>query len=499
MQRFVSISLLAALAIGGRTESFTPAHRLTGIGVARSEISDDLLTARTRLMIESQTFGILRDPRAVAGVQRVQSPKLEKIFQQAERSSGWPAELLASIAFLESFGDPAAQSPTGPRGIMQISGGTAQAMGLRMIYATRYRVTVETRQVRSKKGKVTSKAVKVKTPYSVLLRDERLVPERAIPAAAKYLARLEDTLGGRDWAIFAYHCGPGCVAKMERLTEEAKGIKKPITVAKMFFGASPALNRELYLELKRQMDRDFSPTYWFRVVRAMQLLALYKEDREAFMTLVEQYKYEPDPTQRAHDRLACWLRPKDLVYQSGEDLKRDQGKTLVKAFDDPDFFGFGLRKSDDVYLQAAPSAVGTLSYIAFETRRLYEAMKLKGERFVPLEVTSLVRPLSGGPETNEAQAHSSGQVFDINVAGLPPGEQEALQFVLDDMGWEGYLGFVEESPEQRPDAHRLLTIFASVLQPDLPGCVWTRSDNSKASCRNHSKSIQTVDPAPALP
>jgi hypothetical protein len=109
--------------------------------------------------------------------------------------------------------------------------------------------------------------------------------------------------------------------------------------------------------------------------------------------------------------------------------------------------------NQDIYLQASPSAVGTLSYIAFETRRLHEAMKPKGEKFVPLEVTSLVRPgiapakfTPGTTESYEAIAHSSGHVFDINLGSLPAGEQEALQFVLDDMGWEGYLGFVEESP-----------------------------------------------------
>jgi len=36
-------------------------------------------------------------------------------------------------------------------------------------------------------------------------------------------------------------------------------------------------------------------------------------------------------------------------------------------------------------------------------------------------------------------------VFDLNYANLPPGEQEALQFVLEDMGWYGYLGFIRES------------------------------------------------------
>lgn len=466
MHRLIAVALMAALTSSGRTDSFAPTHRLTGIGVARAEMSDELLAARTRLMIEAQTFGILRDPRVSLGAQRIQNPKLQKIFDQAEQRSGWPAPLVAAISFLESFGDPNAQSPTGPKGIMQISGATAKAMGLRMIYATRYRVTTEKKQVRGRKGKITTKMVKVKTPYQVLLSDERLQPEKAIPAAASYLARLENSLGGRDWAVFAYHCGPGCVGNMRQLTEESKGIRKPITVAKMFFGASPVLHRPLYLELKRQMDRDFSPTYWFRVMRAMQLLAMYKEDREAFTALVDQYKFEPDPTQRAHDRLACWLKPKDLVYVSNDDLKREQGKALVKAFDDPDYFGFGLRKSgrgaiggpdfsnQDVYLQASPSAIGTLSYIAFEARRMHEAMKPKGEKFVPLQVTSLVRArpaparfTPGTMESYEAIAHSSGHVFDIDFASLPAGEQEALQFVLEDMGWEGYLGFVEESPK----------------------------------------------------
>jgi len=79
--------------------------------------------------------------------------------------------------------------------------------------------------------------------------------------------------------------------------------------------------------------------------------------------------------------------------------------------------------------------------------------RTKGEKFVPLEVTSLVKPVvspmhffTGNGETDESVAHSSGHVFDIDFGSLPTGEQEALQFVLDDMGWEGYLGFVEESP-----------------------------------------------------
>lgn len=455
--------LASSVLTVAHSDCFTPAHQLTGIGVARSEITPELLNERVKLMMDSQTFSILRDPRAVMGAQRVENPKLAKAFAAAERQSGLPASLIKAIAYLESFGDPTAQSPTGPKGIMQVSGATAKAMGLRMIYATKHRTTSEKKAVKNKRGKTVIKTVKQKTTYQILVRDERLVPERAIPAAASYLARLQQNLGGLDWAIFAYHCGPGCVANMETLTESAQGMRKPITVAQMFFGASPAYNRDLYEAIQREMERDYSPTYYFRVKRAEQLLTLYREDQPTFLELASYYRYEPDPSQRAQHRLAVWLKQNDMLFQSCDDIKRDEGKRLARIFDDPAFYGFRLNTDTigafdvanrEYYLQATPAAIGTLTYIAFETRRLFDAMKPKGEQFEPLEVTSLVRPMdsmgsaagAAGTGPTEALAHCSGQVFDLQYDHLPAGEREALQFVLDDMGWEGYLGFVEEAP-----------------------------------------------------
>jgi hypothetical protein len=68
-------------------------------------------------------------------------------------------------------------------------------------------------------------------------------------------------------------------------------------------------------------------------------------------------------------------------------------------------------------------------------------------------------------------AHSSGQVFDIEFSSLPPAELECLRLVLDDLGWDGSLGFVEEgrnrmhigcSPGSRP-------FFAGIFQEALAG------------------------------
>jgi hypothetical protein len=439
-----------------KRDYFVPTNTLTGIGVSRSEISEAVLAKRTELMIESQTFGILRDPEALEGAKRVTG--LKKLFEQASRASGLPASFIAAVAYLESWGNGKARSPAGPRGIMQIAHGTAPAMGLKITYKKRYRTVTSKRRVKNKRGRVTTRTVRTRVPYTVLVRDERLIPARAVPAAARYLSRLEDRFGGRDWAVWAYHCGEGCIAQVRSIADRSDGISQPVTVPKVFFGANPALNRELYQALEYHMDRDYSPTYWFRIRRAEQLLRLYQTDPAAFRKLHEQYRNRANPVQRAPHRLSVWLTPEDLAYSSCEDLRREEGRSLVRPFEDSRYFGFSLASSigsidpanRDVYQLASPAAVGTIAYIAYETRRLHEAMKPRGERFVPLEITALAMPKDAEERRvgkGELPSHCSGQVFDINYGNLPPGQREALEFVLHDLGWDGYLGFIRDSSE----------------------------------------------------
>ena len=88
------------------------------------------------------------------------------------------------------------------------------------------------------------------------------------------------------------------------------------------------------------MQRDYSPTYWFRVMRAEQLLNLYQTDRSAFRELVEEYRNATNPARGANDRLMVWLKCKGTLYRTAGDLKKAEG--LVKALDDPKLFGFTL-------------------------------------------------------------------------------------------------------------------------------------------------------------
>jgi len=447
---------LAPLGQAGGPEYFTPSHRVSGLGVARDDISEELLQARTDLMIQSQTFSILREPLSVAGAKRItQTASLQSLFKQAERQSGAPASLIEAIAYLESWGEAKAESPSGPKGIMQISGATARTMGLKVISATRYRVSKERVLVpakgKPKNRKPVYRTVTKKTPYTVTVRDERLSPERAIPAAARYFASMVQKFGSEDWAIFAYHCGQGCVGEMMELTRRARGIPKDqLTVPRMFFSNTPAWNRELYQAIQQQMQRDWSPTYYFRIMRAKQLLALYRRDPAAFTSLAQEYRSEfVTGMQRAPHRLSVWLKRDDMVFHNPDDIRVDLGKRLVKALDRPEYLGYSLRILPDspanaeYWSQASPSAIGALAYIAFETRRLFDEMKPR-EKFVPLPVTALVEPEDYTHGKKEGLSHTSGQVFDVDYAGLPPAEQESLRFVLNDLGWAGYLGFVEE-------------------------------------------------------
>ena len=445
---------LALSARGGPSERFLPTHRVSGVGLARVDISGELLQERTALMVQTQTFGILREPRALPAARRLTSDAaLQSLFRSAAARSGFPQSVLEAIAYLESWGDATAESPAGPKGIMQISEATAHDMGLAVKHATLYRKVKERVAAPAKRGKPKFKTVTRKIPYSATVRDDRLVPARAIPAAATYLAGMERRFGGRDWAIFAYHCGQGCVAQMLDLTRRASGVPSgQATVARMFFSCSPAWNRELYAAIQQEMQRDWSPTYWFRVRRAEQLLALYREDPAAFASLAREYQSDFTSARPPH-RLSVWLRRPDLVFHSDDDLRSGLArKSLAKAFNRPGYFGYSLNLLADssanlgLYSAAAPAAIGALATIAFETRRLWEEMDSAGAGFRPLQVVALVEPeeFARGLTEPEALPHSSGQVFDIDYSGLSPAELECLRFVLNDLGWDGYLGFVDE-------------------------------------------------------
>ena len=225
-----------------KKDYFVPSTTLSGIGLGRSEMSDAVLARRTDFMIDSQTLSIMRDPQALAGAQRITGPRLKKIFEDASRRSGLPASTIAAVAYLESWGRADVQSPSGPKGIMQIAQATAKSIGLQMRYRTTYTTVQEKVQVKKRGSKKPVTVVRRrKVANTVLVGDDRLVPEKAVPAAANYLRRMEERYGGRDWSVRLTICGEGSVpaGPSDRRTVGSEGANYCLRYFRCQPGAEP--------------------------------------------------------------------------------------------------------------------------------------------------------------------------------------------------------------------------------------------------------------------
>ena len=151
------------------------------------------LNARGRLsQIRDRHFGALRKlPTGdkLAFLERSQTilPTYEPLFKQAQNQTGVDWRLLAALGYQESHWNPLATSPTGVRGIMMLTEGTAALLGVR----------------------------------------DRLDPAEAIPGGARYLKQLRAnvkepiTEPDRTWmALAGYNQGPGNLIAARNLAKK---------------------------------------------------------------------------------------------------------------------------------------------------------------------------------------------------------------------------------------------------------------------------------------
>jgi membrane-bound lytic murein transglycosylase F len=145
--------------------------------------------------IHERYFGHVKrlDSTDIAGIlqrrpQRL--PQYRPYFQEAQTLSGIDWRLLAAIGYQESQWDPNAVSPTGVRGLMMLTGQTADRMGV----------------------------------------NNRLDPRQSIIGGARYLALLKDSLPprisepDRTWlALAAYNQGLGHLQDARRIAEARGG------------------------------------------------------------------------------------------------------------------------------------------------------------------------------------------------------------------------------------------------------------------------------------
>jgi hypothetical protein len=467
----------------GRAAYFQPKHHLLGIGSDRVSMDGAAISLRTKSLIAAQTFGIMRNSDgkkldAAVWADRVTAPEMQDIIAGASRTSGFPAPLIEGIVFIESGGDENAKSPTGPRGIMQMTARIGNYLHLRHKVETKAQVVIKARGSRNHaahKGQSRIKSI-VKTLKRIVVVDDRGDASRAIPAGAKLLAETaqyyhqkynlpEDV--AQQFAVWEWHSGRPVVDKALKLAKQG-GIKD-ITLPQLFFLNSPGHNPELFALLQRDLDQDYGPTYWFRVMRAEQLLNLYRVNRVEYKELMDRNRSTVPGAEKAESRLETWYSL-DGSYQSVTDLKAAiaSGK-LVRPPSDPAYFSYALRMDGpagigsqdpanrELYATDPPAVIGALLYVASETRRAWEQSPHPvGEQFVPLEVTSMVRTAQyqkllnrvNGNSRTTFPSHTLGAV-DVSFAKLSRSEETALHFVLEDLGFEEDIGYFNEHKAQK--------------------------------------------------
>ncbi len=305
--------------------------------------------------------------------------------------------------------------------------------------------------------------------------DHRFAPRRALAGTVRYLTAAQQRLGREDLAVVSYHMGVGNLTNViHAYTGASTDTYVPdlveendITWPKLFFDTAPdrfSLAHGLLAELG-----DDSPTYYWRVLAAQEIMRLYREDEDELRALDllqraksshEEVLHPPSDTERyadATDLRTAWeertLHPLPDDPSLGFAVDRELGE-LAPQLDRPKTLYGGLRAE----------ALAVLLYIGKRVQEISDSTR-------PLLVTSAVRDdeyqellRDGNPEAAHGYSlHTTGYAFDIRRRYQSGEQAQAFQFLLDDLTARGLIAWIRE-----PGAiHVTVAEEAEVLVPLL--------------------------------
>ena len=286
--------------------------------------------------------------------------------------------------------------------------------------------------------------------------DARFDPEQALAGTVRYLTAAREQLGREDLAVVSYHMGIGNLSNVLRAYAPAADLAIPDLVeqedlswVRVFFDTAPDRNAAAH-ELLLRLGDD-SPTYYWRVLAAKEIMRLYREDQDRLQELdllhaakgsAEEVLHPPSETERfadAADLQAAW-----------------DANVLHPLPDDPDRLGFAIDESmgelaaqlgqpTQLYRGLRAEALALLVYVGTRVQALSGATR-------PLEVTSSVRDdayqqllRSGNPEAAQGYSlHTTGYAFDIRRRYESGAQAQAFQFLLDDLTARNLIAWIRE-------------------------------------------------------
>jgi hypothetical protein len=379
------------------------------------------------------------------------------LVEAAVEGSDFDADLVEAIVFLESGGRQdviAGDDPVAASGLTQILAETARNFLGMPVDLDRSRALTVRIAGALRRGNL-ELAERLREERRAI--DARFDPEQALAGTVRYLTTAHERLGRDDLAVVSYHMGIGNLTNVLRAYTGASAETpvpelvddEDLSWARVFFDTAPDRNAEAHRLLARLGDD--SPTYYWRVLAAAEIMRLYRDDVERLRELdllhgakasAEEVLHPPDATER---------------FADGFDLQRAWDDVLLHPLpQDPLRLGFTvdpsmgelaarLGRPRDLYRGLRPEALAVLVYTGSRVQALSGSTQ-------PLQVTSSVRDdeyqgllRATNPEaTHRYSLHTTGFAFDVRRRYESGAQAQAFQFVLDDLTARGLIAWVRE-------------------------------------------------------
>jgi hypothetical protein len=384
-----------------------------------------------------------RTPDGVVEAAR-RTARYRRLVERATSGSGFSADVVEAMIFLESAGWATARASDDPRaaaGLTQIMAGTARDfLGMRVnLYASKL---LTRRIVRARARGQWRVAARLQRRRAQV--DERYAPAKALAATVRYLTRAREYLARNDLAVVSYHMGIGNLQDALRAYGEGS-----VPYVQLYFDSAPDRHAAAWNRLSQLADE--SRDYYWKVLAAKQIMHLYRTDGAQLETLVRLHAAKLSHEEVLHPpaRTPTFERPRRVV------AARRAG-ALLAVPDAPARLGVGvaweagemaqrLGRSRTIYRALRPEALALLLYMG---RRVEQ---LSGSK-TPLVVTSAVRDeiyqrvltRRNSMAARSYSLHTTGYAFDIAREWESPRHADAVQFVLDRLEAQGLIAYIKE-------------------------------------------------------
>jgi transglycosylase-like protein with SLT domain len=388
----------------------------------------------SHVLFEKSPGGVLRAAQRTA--------RFRALVDDATAGTGIDADIVEAIVLLESAGRQdviAGDDPANAAGLTQIVAGTAtDFLGMPVDLDESRRLTRLLGE--AVRGGDEGEAARLRSERRRV--DARFDPAQALAGTVRYLTEAKKVFGRDDLAVVSYHMGIGNLSDVVRAyaAREDDPIDTivrdaDIDYARLYFDSSPTTHRASW-ELLASFGDD-SQTYYWRVLGALGIMNLLRNDPGRLEQLAELHDRLPSAAQVLHppgarERYADATQLGDAVTRGA--LVRVQPSNAAHLAIDPQLARVlaALTEEPDDYLALRPRAARFLGYLA---AKVYE---LSGEER-PLalaratyddEAASTLTPHDPGAAA-DADSHGTGFAFDIRRRYGSGAQAAAFQWALE--------------------------------------------------------------------